>query len=66
MAMNTVSGNASSVASLASSVFGNAREALKAIADAAANPESGADKAATNPPSGGKGVRRGTVLDRYL
>ncbi|MFI1988727.1 hypothetical protein [Actinoplanes sp. NPDC020271] len=65
MAMNTVSGNASSVVSLAGSVLGNAREALRAMADAATNTTSDAGKA-TNPPASGKGARRGTVLDRYL
>ncbi len=63
--MNKVSGNTSSVASLAGSVLGNAREAIKAMADAATNASSDADKA-TTPPPGGKGARRGTVLDRYL
>ncbi|WP_436530179.1 hypothetical protein [Actinoplanes sp. HUAS TT8] len=64
MAMNTVSANTSSVASLATSVFGNAREAFKAIADAATNNAN--DTISANPPAAGKGARRGTVLDRYL
>lgn len=63
--MNKVSGNTSSVAARAGSVLGNAREAIKAIADAATNNDSAAEKT-TAPPPTGKGVRRGTKLDRYL
>ncbi|TWG20538.1 hypothetical protein FHX34_10366 [Actinoplanes teichomyceticus] len=62
--MNTVSGNASSMASMASSVLGNARQAFKAMAQAAASPEPGAGAAATE--SVAKRGRRGTILDRYL
>lgn len=60
--MNTVSGNASSVASLATSVFGSAREVFKAITDAAVNPQP--DAAGTPQPA--KSARRGTLLDRYI
>ncbi|MFC3989506.1 hypothetical protein [Actinoplanes siamensis] len=65
MAMNTVSANTSSMASLATSVLGNAREAFKAIAEAATNSQVGGP-AAAGPSAAGKGARRGTILDRYL
>jgi hypothetical protein len=65
MAMNTVSGNSSSMASLATSVFGNAREAFKAMAEAATNPEPGAEPGAAER-AVRKGARRGVALDRYL
>ena len=61
--MNSVSGNASSIASMATSVLGNARQAFKAMADAATSPEAGNEAATV--PANGKG-RRGTILDRYL
>ena len=63
--MNTVSGNTSSVASKATSVLGSARQALKAMAEAATSPDSRTDSAA-GAGTNAKGVRRGTVLDRYL
>ncbi|MEV6346335.1 hypothetical protein [Actinoplanes sp. NPDC051851] len=63
MAMNSVS-NASSMASMATSVLGNARQAFKAIADAATSAEQGSAAAATEPAV--KSARRGTVIDRYL
>ncbi|GLW28057.1 hypothetical protein [Actinoplanes regularis] len=65
MAMNSVSGNSASVASLATSVFGDARQAFKAMADAATNAQSDAERAGSGPVAG-KNARRGTVLDRYL
>ncbi|WP_221322152.1 hypothetical protein [Actinoplanes sp. L3-i22] len=64
--MNTVSANTSSMSSLATSVFGNARQAFKAIADAATSNPDGAEKSGTAPTAAGKSVRRGTVLDRYM
>ncbi len=63
--MNSVSGNSSSMASLATSVFGNARQAFKAMADAATNTHSDAERSGAAPVTG-KNARRGTVLDRYL
>jgi hypothetical protein len=63
MAMNSVSGNSSSFASMATSVLGNARQAFKAMADAATSPEDASEAATVQ--ANGKG-RRGTLLDRYL
>ena len=61
--MNTVSGNTSSLASMATSVLGNARQAFKAMADAAVSTEPGTSAPAEA--TAGKG-RRGTILDRYI
>jgi hypothetical protein len=59
---NTIGSN-SSMASMASSVFGSARQAFKAMAEAATNPEAAADKQAGE--TAAKRGRRGTVLDCY-
>ncbi|BCJ40338.1 hypothetical protein GCM10010168_31970 [Actinoplanes ianthinogenes] len=64
MAMNTVSGNTSSITAMATSVFGNARQAFKAMADAAVSPDA-ATEAQAAAATAGKG-RRGTILDRYV
>ncbi|AEV86111.1 hypothetical protein ACWT_5094 [Actinoplanes sp. SE50] len=64
--MNTVSGTANSMTSLATSVFGNARQAFKAMAEAATNQQFGADTAATAQATPGRSARRGTILDRYI
>lgn len=61
--MNSVSGNTSSLTSMATSVFGNARQALKAMADAAVSTEPSTARATEA--TAGKG-RRGTLLDRYV
>jgi hypothetical protein len=65
MTTNTVSGNASSVSSLATSVLGNARQVFKAIADAATS-DNATDARAAEPAAPAKSARRGTVLDRYM
>lgn len=61
---NSIGTSASSMASLASSAFGSAREALKAMADAATNPDGAADSRQAAQ-TGGKKGRIGTVLDCY-
>jgi hypothetical protein len=60
---NTIGSN-SSMASMASSVFGSARQAFKAMAVAATSPEGGGDEQA-GAESAAKRGRRGTVLDCY-
>ncbi|GAA4938747.1 hypothetical protein [Actinoplanes utahensis] len=57
------SSNRPSVTSLATSVFGNAREAMKAIADAATSPS--AESPAATAETAAKKGRRGVSLDRY-
>jgi hypothetical protein len=60
---NSISTNVSSVAGLANSVLGSAKQAFKAMAEAAVNP-SAESPAAVAEAAARKG-RRGTVLDRY-
>jgi hypothetical protein len=57
------SSNAPSVAGLANSVLGSAKQALKAMAVAAVNPS--AESPAAVAEAAAKKGRRGTVLDRY-
>ena len=60
---SSVGTSTGSMASMASSVFGSAKQALKSIAEAAAPAVEDTRVAAQTPARGG---RRGTVLDRYL
>ena len=59
---NTIGSNSSSMASMASSVFGSARQAFKAMADAATSNDGAGKQAAEAAPKRG---RIGTVLDCY-
>ncbi|MEU4422312.1 hypothetical protein AB0F81_16930 [Actinoplanes sp. NPDC024001] len=59
---NTIGSN-SSMASMASSVFGSARQVFKAVADAASAPDAGDKQVAAE--AAAKRGRRGTVLDCY-
>ncbi|MEU4623750.1 hypothetical protein AB0G04_27740 [Actinoplanes sp. NPDC023801] len=59
---NSISSNVSSVAGLANSVLGSAKQAFKAMADAAVNPSAESPAAVAEAAKRG---RRGTVLDRY-
>lgn len=60
---NSISSNRPSISSLATSVLGNAREAIKAMADAATSPS--AEQPAAAEETAAKKGRRGVSLDRY-
>ncbi|MEV0897501.1 hypothetical protein [Actinoplanes sp. NPDC049802] len=60
---NSIGSNVTSMTARATSLFGGAKDAFKAIADAAVNPQA-ESPAAVAEASARKG-RRGTILDRY-
>ena len=65
---NPIGSNASSAAAKAASIFGNARQALKSMAEAAtAGPDSetGPEPAAESPAPSPVKSRQGRTLDRY-
>lgn len=63
---NSISPRATSILSSATTALGSAKEAFKAMADAATNAEkdTSADRTEAPAPGAGKG-RRGVSLDRY-
>ncbi|WP_430784389.1 hypothetical protein [Actinoplanes sp. G11-F43] len=60
---NPIGPRATSILGNASSVLGSAKEAIKAMADAATGPES--EKPAATEETAAKRGRRGVSLDRY-